>query len=300
MLRSSACTMKTLTEESIERIWEIVLHDARMVLKTAQDSPAAAFDLACESARHRLPIFTWLLEYKSEQCKLTALERASEAARLVAPCAVDTLEHDVARTSMQLELHKTRLRGALIQLSPVVKQRLLSMACEQPARIPSISSGLLRSGLYKLRWRFNTLIAQRLPLRSQEAYERTKAELVDKWLARVVELHRMANPHTTAIDLVMTVKQQLAPAGGHGRTSDASEQAKHPGSALARVCKGQTSVASWALTTHVVNSAWVHTVAMRTVAQRLVLLVALGARLVTARAQRRLVHGMGRLRIQPG
>jgi len=278
VLRSSTPVLRSLTEDSIERITEIVLHDAQMVFRTAQDKPVAALALARKSAQYRLPIVTWLVEYKAEQKKLWALERTIEAARLMIPCAVDELDAQVLNTNMKLCWHKARLRAALKDLTPVVKQRLLQAARERPSKIPSISFKLLRSGVYKLRWRFNTLVA---PLRSQEAYEKTRAKLVEKWLARLLELHRMANQHTTCIDIFMQMTRQVQQASRGVRRCLSGQRSAAAvavtSSQLATMWESQMSVFSWAVATRVANSARLHTWVLWLATRRLVCLIILGA-----------------------
>ena len=202
--------MKSLTDESIERITELIIHDAQMVVRTAQGDPRKAYSLARESAERRLPILSYVAEYRVLKCKLSALEAAISSARVVAPWTVDDLSHDIALAAMRLARHKRKLRSALKELTPVVRGRLLRTARERPALIPSLSSGLVRSGVYKLRWRLNKWFGARR-LRSDEAYERTRTLLVDKWLARAVDLHRMANPQEAAVSLFMRTRPRLTP-----------------------------------------------------------------------------------------
>ena len=167
-----------LTEESLARIHELVVHDMQLVMKTTQRDPRVALDLAYESAQRRLPIATWLLAFTADQLKFKALEAKLQVAQTLAPLMTEelTLERE-----QLLKEHMTRLRGALRELQPVVKQRLVQAAREQPKLIPSMAASLVRSGVYKLYWGINRRAA---PLRSVEAYQTTRMVLVDKWLAR--------------------------------------------------------------------------------------------------------------------
>lgn len=262
-----------LTDDSIERIWEIALHDAQIVLQTAQDDPKAALVLARDSAAHRLPIVEWLVDYKVEQCKLSALQTTIRAARLATPWLVKGLQYDISRCCVQLRFHKSRLNDALRQLTPIVKVRLLETALERPRSMPLIWTGLVRSGVYKLRWRLNKLVE---PLRSPEAYEETRMRLVEKWLARLVELHRIANPQPTAVELFMRARQRYfnlsRPAEGRERVRAEREgklQLRRARSWLLTTWELQTSLAMWAIGGRVANSASLHFFGLWLVARRL-------------------------------
>ena len=264
-------SMKSLTDESIEAITEIVLRDMQMVLKTARDDFSSwstctgsfqAFDLAKESAERRSPMLAYLVEYKALKLKLSALEAAISSARVVAPWTVDDLSHEIALEGMRLARHKRKLRLALKELTPVVKGRLLQTARERPALIPSLSSGLVRSGFYKLRWRLNKWFVDR-QLRSEEVYERTRSILVDKWLARTVELHRMANPSDT-ISTFMRTKPRITKPRQQRSASTSTSSTGRPlvPSRLAAPVR------------RVLSDTWVHGVALWFLTRRATVLVA--------------------------
>jgi hypothetical protein len=100
---------------------------------------------------------------------------------------------------------------------PELKTRLLSAIRKQPSLLPSIATGLTRSGIYKVRWMFNKLAHNGpVPMRSVERYERVRSQLIEKWLDRTTEAHRhilpqssrYIGPTTTALDLAVRNMQR--------------------------------------------------------------------------------------------
>lgn len=90
-------------------------------------------------------------------------------------------------TEARLAEHTRRLRHALIALKPAIRKRLIFAVRAQPSLIPRLSTKLLRSGVYRLRWQANQLCAKPLFPRY---FARQRSLLVDKWLHQALWLHR--------------------------------------------------------------------------------------------------------------
>jgi hypothetical protein len=266
--------MRSLTDESVEAIKEIVLHDVQMVLRTAKGDPLAALDLARDSNERRIPMLAYLVEYKALKARLSALQVAISSARHVAPWTVDDLDHGLWVESMRLARHKRKLRAALRELTPIVRGRVLQTARERPALIPSLSSGLVRSGWYKIRWRVNSWFGAR-QLRSEEAYERTRALLVDKWLARALELHRMANPLGDApISRLMRTRPRLTSGRERGQKGRFRGERRHLRPLRSAGALVASSSAGPSPARRLFGRAWLHSAALWLVTRRASVLLA--------------------------
>ena len=66
----------SLTDETIDRIIEIVKIDAEIVADTAKQRPYAAWKLAQQSFDTRMPIFQWVVRYNIEKFQVKAYELA--------------------------------------------------------------------------------------------------------------------------------------------------------------------------------------------------------------------------------
>ena len=156
----------SLTDETIDRIIEIVKIDAEIVADTAKQRPYAAWKLAQQSLDTRMPIFQWVVRYNIEKFQVKAYELAwnnSASLRNMAPAAAADLAWQRSRLEQRLHRHRRELRAALKALQPALEERLLEAAREDPKRIPGIGAGLLRSGWYRVSWNANKRMLRAFP-----------------------------------------------------------------------------------------------------------------------------------------
>jgi len=194
--RSSLPSM-SLTDETIDRIIEIVKIDAEIVADTAKQRPYAAWKLAQQSFDTRMPIFQWVVRYNIEKFQVKAYELAwnnSASLRNMAPAAAADLAWQRSRLEQRLHRHRRELRAALKALQPALEERLLEAAREDPKRIPGIGAGLLRSGWYRVSWNANKRMLRAFPERWKGRYEGIRDGLVRKWIDRAVDVHRELRP----------------------------------------------------------------------------------------------------------
>lgn len=181
-----------VTDDGISRIIELIAIDGKMVLETAQERPVAAWDLACQSWKTRLPLVEWLVNYKHDKALLAGSEffLNSTFLRRLAPAAASDMSWQRSKIEARLAQRRVQLRNALHGLRNPLQERLLTAVHKDPALIPVMSRGLLRSGIYHLRWQAHKYMIWR----SRETIESERNNLVEKWLEVLVVLHRRMNP----------------------------------------------------------------------------------------------------------
>jgi hypothetical protein len=174
--------MRTITEESISRIVELVQLDAALVKEQMQQRGAdAAWELAKTSFERRWPLIKWTILYNADRTTLQAVEAAVNCSlvRQVLPAVYAELEWKRSHLTSSLAAQRSRLAAALIALRPAISQRLLEAARERPALIPSLSKRVVASTYAWWQWRSNIWLRR---LRTPERFEATRAAIIEKWL----------------------------------------------------------------------------------------------------------------------
>jgi hypothetical protein len=147
---------RTLTERSIERIYELVELDVALISqKTTEGKPGEALQAAQQAYERRRPLVEWLVRYNVDKARLKLLEAADNCTLVhaITPAAAANLQLDLAALQQSLAEQRSRLSRTLWALQPALRQRLLEAAHDQPRLIPSILSHSAESSLGALRWR---------------------------------------------------------------------------------------------------------------------------------------------------
>tara|TARA_B110001452_G_scaffold72565_1_gene58713 strand:- start:1472 stop:2554 length:1083 start_codon:yes stop_codon:yes gene_type:complete len=186
---------RTLTEESLQSIYELVQLDARMVAEKWWEQPQHTFSVAQESFSRRLPLLMWVVKYNTEKARLRALDAASEYSSALATLGFQQAadELNFLRSNQQVRLGgcRAQLKSALWTLRPELQRRLFDAVREQPTLLPVIAGGLVRSGAYTVRWAVNKLAVRGpFPMRSQEKYQAMRSKLIDRWITQLLHAHR--------------------------------------------------------------------------------------------------------------
>eukprot|EP00967_Tisochrysis_lutea_P137489 scaffold246792_cov33-Tisochrysis_lutea.AAC.1 len=202
-----------LSDEALHDVLELVQLDAKVVLDAARREPAEAVGLALDSARHRGPLLLWAMGYQLEKLQLCFYSCIANHTSMLAPLAPE-LSHQAERmrsaVEARLERHARGLRVALLALRPTIRQRVLQAAREQPQDILPLLSNLLRSGIYRIRWKANR-ISRDYGLQGEDNFQRKKNVLVEKLVKQALWLHRRIEPYTGPTTTAADVREPQSP-----------------------------------------------------------------------------------------
>lgn len=176
--------VRTITDEARETIIELVQLDAELVAEQMQRQGAkAAWKLARTSFERRWPLIEWLVMYNVDKSKLRMVEAAQNCTllKVMTPRGYSELHWQRSHLNQRLVAQRSQLVMALVALRPALRQRLLEAVSERPALIPSVGKRALASGVVYGRWLGNRVLRFG-KLRSREAFEATRAALIEKWL----------------------------------------------------------------------------------------------------------------------
>ena len=165
-----------LTDESVDRIWELVALDWRVVSATLREgSTKRAWEYASYAYDKRRPLIAWLLEFRRDRARLRFLEAACNCSALkqLSPNSFSDLLWEKQHLERQLDKQRSRLSLALWALRPELEQRVITAARETPGMIPSVSGNVLKSSSYWLRWEGNKWLRK---IRSPEGFQRTREQ----------------------------------------------------------------------------------------------------------------------------
>jgi hypothetical protein len=180
--RSPPVVSRTITEESISRIIELVQLDAALVAeKMQQQGATAAWKLAKISYERRWPLIEWTLRFQFDRARLGLVEIGTNCTTIrdVTPPLYAELEWQRSHLAARLDEQRSRLVMALIALRPALSQRLLEAASDRPSLIPSIGKRVLASWKHWMGWRSNVWLRR---FRTPERFEATRATIIEKWL----------------------------------------------------------------------------------------------------------------------
>ena len=192
--RVGVVAMRTITEESIARIIELVQLDAALIAEQMQrQGPNAAWQLAQKSFDRRWPLVEWLLSFKADQAALAAVEVATNCSlvKQISPDAYAELEWQRSHLASRLDEQRSRFARALVAPRPALSERLIETARERPALIPAMSKRVIKSYAYWGWWKGNVWLRR---LKTRENFEATRAVLIEKWLQVRACLHRLLPP----------------------------------------------------------------------------------------------------------
>jgi hypothetical protein len=199
--------MMALSNEALYDVVELIRLDAKMVLDRGVRNPREALTLATDSTRNRGPLLLWVVSYNIEKTQLRFYECLGNHSALlqkVAPSAAEDLPWRRSELEARLERHSRGLRVALLALRPTIRQRVLQAAREQPRNLLPLVSNLLRSAVYRIRWKANRF-SRDYGLQGEDGFQRKRNELVEKFLHQAVWLHQRlelyTGPETTAADV---------------------------------------------------------------------------------------------------
>lgn len=187
-----------LSNEAFYDVVELIRLDAKMVLDRVVRHPREALSLAIDSTRNRGPLLLWVVSYNLEKTQLRIYECIGNHSTLLetlAPDAAGDLPRRRSELEARLERHSRGLRVALLALRPTIRQRVLQAAREQPRNLLPLVSNLLRSGVYRIRWKANR-ISRDYGLQGEDRFQRKRNMLVEKFLHQAVWLHQRLEPYT--------------------------------------------------------------------------------------------------------
>jgi len=151
----------SLTDDSLDSIIELIQLDAKIVINTAKARPRSAWSLAANSLERRAPLLLWVAGYMANKLWLQFFQCADGHAALVNATLGESFTAELAwqhsQAGKRLSKQRRELELVLQRLRPELRQRVRQAVRDQPRLIPALSTRILQTLTYRLRWRLNQL-----------------------------------------------------------------------------------------------------------------------------------------------